>query len=58
MKNVPYASACDSLMCAMIATQLDIAHAVGVVRKFMANPGRAHSETTTSILSIFETGQR
>ena len=42
MKNVPYASVCGSLMYAMVATRPDIAHAVGVVCRFMADPGRAH----------------
>ena len=42
MKGVPYASACGSLMYAMVATRPDIAHAVGVVCRFMADPGRAH----------------
>ncbi|KAH7387965.1 hypothetical protein KP509_16G051000 [Ceratopteris richardii] len=50
MKSVPYASACGSLMYAMVATRPDIAHAVGVVSRFMANPGRAHWEVVKSIL--------
>ena len=50
MKNVPYASACDSLMYAMVATWPDIVHAVGVVSRFIANPGRAHREAIKSIL--------
>ncbi|MCO5613145.1 hypothetical protein L7F22_067421 [Adiantum nelumboides] len=40
MKGVPYASACGSLMYAMVATRPDIARAVGVVCRFMADPGR------------------
>ncbi|KAH9291902.1 hypothetical protein KI387_042909 [Taxus chinensis] len=38
MSQVPYASAVGSLMYAMVCTRLDIAHAVGVVRRFMSNP--------------------
>ena len=35
---VPYASAVGSLMYAMVFTRPDIAHAVGVVSRYMANP--------------------
>ena len=42
MKSVPYAPTVGSLMYAMVATQPDIAHAVGVVNRFMHNPGRSH----------------
>ncbi|MCO5573832.1 hypothetical protein L7F22_027607 [Adiantum nelumboides] len=50
MQSVPYASACGSLMYAMVATRPDIAHAVGVVSRFMANPGRLHSDAVKSIM--------
>ena len=42
MKLVLYALAVCSLMYAMVATRPDIAHAVGVVSKFMHNPNRSH----------------
>ena len=42
MAKVPYASACGSLMYAMVATRPDIAYAVGVVSRYMSNPGRKH----------------
>ena len=38
----PYASAVRSLMYAMVCTRPDIAHAVGVVSRYMANPGKEH----------------
>ncbi len=38
MNKVPYASAVGSLMYAMVYTRPDIAHAVGVVSRFMSNP--------------------
>ncbi|KAE8667244.1 hypothetical protein F3Y22_tig00112428pilonHSYRG00010 [Hibiscus syriacus] len=38
MSRVPYASAVGSLMFAMICTRPDIAQAVGVVSRYMANP--------------------
>ena len=42
MSKVPYASAIDSLMYAIVCTRLDIAHAVGVVSRFMSRPGKQH----------------
>ncbi|KAJ9548930.1 hypothetical protein OSB04_021473 [Centaurea solstitialis] len=42
MADVPYASAIGSLMYAMVCTRPDIAHAVGVVSRFMSDPGREH----------------
>jgi transposase InsO family protein len=42
MKKVPYASAVGSLMYAMVCTRPDIAHAVGVVSRFLSNPGKEH----------------
>jgi hypothetical protein len=42
MSRVPYSSAVGSLMYAMVCTRPDIAHAVGVVRRYMDNPGKEH----------------
>eukprot|EP00253_Pinus_taeda_P007251 PITA_07251 len=42
MSHVRYASAVGSLMYAMVCTRLDIAHAVGVLSKFMSKPGKEH----------------
>lgn len=50
MKGIPYASACGSLMYAMVATRPDIAYAVGVVSRYMSNPGKAHWEAVKCIL--------
>ncbi|KAG9457669.1 hypothetical protein H6P81_002177 [Aristolochia fimbriata] len=44
MKTVPYASAIGSLMYAMVSTRPDIAHVVGVMTRFMKNPGKEHWE--------------
>ena len=38
--KLPYASTIVSLMYAMICTRPDIAHAVGVVSRYMSNPGK------------------
>jgi len=50
MEGVPYASAVGSLMYAMVSTRPDIAHAVGVVSRFMSNPGKQHWEAVKWIL--------
>ena len=42
MSKVPYASVIGNLMYAMVCTRLDIAQAVGVLSKFMSNPGKEH----------------
>lgn len=38
--KVPYASIVSSLMYAMVCTRTNIYHSVGVVSRFMSNPGR------------------
>ena len=50
MSKVPYASAIGSLMYAMVCTRLDIAHAVGVVSRFMIRLGKQHWEVVKWIL--------
>ena len=42
MQKIPYASAVGSLMYVMVCTRLDIAHAVGVVSRFLSDPGKEH----------------
>ena len=42
MSKVPYASAVGSLMYAMVCTRPDIAYSVGLVSRFMGNPGKTH----------------
>ena len=41
---IPYSSAVGSLTYAMVCTRPDIAHAVGVVSKFLENPSKDHWE--------------
>ena len=50
MDKVPYASAVGSLMYAMVCTRPDLAHAVGVVSRFLSNPSRKHWEAVKWIL--------
>ena len=42
MSKVSYASTIGSLMYAMVCTRPNIAHAVGVVSRFMSRPGKQH----------------
>ena len=37
-----YSSAVGSLIYAMVCTHPDVSHSLGVVRRFLANPGKAH----------------
>ena len=50
MDKVPYASTVGILMYAMIATHPDIAFAVGVVSRYMSNPGKQHWEAVKGIM--------
>jgi hypothetical protein len=50
MSRVPYSSAVDNLMYAKVCTRPDIAHAVGVVRRYMNNIGKEHWEAVKWIL--------
>ena len=50
MSKVPYASAIGSMIYAMVYTRPDIAHAVGVVSRFMSKPGKQHWEAVKWIL--------
>jgi hypothetical protein len=50
MSRVPYSSTVGSLMYAMVCTRPDIAHAVGVVRRYMKNPCKEHWEEVKCIL--------
>jgi hypothetical protein len=45
MSHVPYASVVGSLMYAMVCTRPNIAHAVGVLSRYMSKPGKEHWTT-------------
>ena len=49
MKTVPYREAIGSLMYASITTWPDISFAVGMLSRFLDNPGRAHWESMKRI---------
>jgi hypothetical protein len=42
MSHVPHVSAVGSLMYAIVYARLEIAHAVGVLRRYMSKPGKEH----------------
>ncbi|GJR57614.1 putative polyprotein [Tanacetum coccineum] len=42
MSRIPYASVAGSLMYAIVCTRPDIAHAMSVVSRYMAHPGKEH----------------
>ena len=50
MSRVPYASAVGSLMYAMVCTRPNIAHAVGVLSRFMSKPGKEHWKAVKWVL--------
>ena len=50
MRRVSHASVVGSLMYVMVCTRLDIAYAVGVVSRFLSNPGRLHWEVVKWIM--------
>ena len=45
MAHVPYASVVSSLIYAMVCTRPDIAHALGVLSRYMMTPGNEHWTT-------------
>ena len=45
-----YSSAVGSLMYSIVCTRPDIAHAVGVVRRYINNPSKEHWKEVQSIL--------
>jgi hypothetical protein len=50
MSRVPYSSTVGNLVYEIACTRPYIAHAVGVVRKYMNNPGKEHWEAVKCIL--------
>lgn len=50
MSKIPYASAVGCLIYAMVATRPDIAYAVGVVSRYIANPGKRHWEAVKGVM--------
>eukprot|EP00253_Pinus_taeda_P010412 PITA_10412 len=49
MSHVPYESAVGSLIYVIVCTRPYIAHAVGVLRRFMSKPGKEHWTTVKRV---------
>ncbi|KAH9771353.1 Integrase catalytic domain-containing protein [Citrus sinensis] len=54
MLQVLYSNAVGSLMYAMVCTRPDISHAVGIVSRYMHNPGKGHWQTVKWILRYIQ----
>ena len=54
MSKVPYASAIGNLMYDMVCTRPNIAHAVGVVSKFMSRLAKQHWEAVKWIMKYLK----
>ena len=50
MDKLPYASACGSLMYAMITTHLEFFFAMGAISKYMSNLGKKHWQAVKGIM--------
>ncbi|GJS69264.1 retrotransposon protein, putative, ty1-copia subclass [Tanacetum coccineum] len=54
MSKVPYANVVGSLMYLMVCTRPDIAYAVSIVSRYLANPGKNHWEAVKWILKYLK----
>ena len=54
MKSKPYRSIIGSLMYGMVATRPDLAHSVGVLSRFSANPGEEHLQAAMNTLGYLK----
>jgi hypothetical protein len=54
MSRVPYSSTVGNLMYVMVCTIPYIVHAVGVVGRYMNNPGKEHWEAVKWILKYLK----
>jgi hypothetical protein len=53
MSRVPYASAVGSLMYAIVYTRPNIAHAIGVLSRYMSKAGKEHWTTIKRVFMYF-----
>ena len=51
MSHVLYVSAVGSLMYAMVCTRPNIAHAVGVLNRYLSKPGKEHWTTVKRVFT-------
>ena len=50
MQKIPYASAVGCLMYAQVCTRLDIAYIVGVLGRYLSNPGMDHWKAAKRVM--------
>ena len=50
MKKIPYASAVGSLMYAQVCTRPDIAYIIGMLGRYLSNPGMEHWKAAKRVL--------
>ncbi|XP_047339823.1 secreted RxLR effector protein 161-like [Impatiens glandulifera] len=50
MEKIPYASTVGSLMYAQVCTRPDIVYIVGVLRRYLSNPGLDHWEAAKRVM--------
>ncbi|GJX20885.1 retrovirus-related pol polyprotein from transposon TNT 1-94 [Tanacetum coccineum] len=53
MSRIPYASSVESLMYVMVCTRSDTADATSVVSRYMAHPGKEHSNAVKRSFAVF-----
>ncbi|KAH9698871.1 Integrase catalytic domain-containing protein [Citrus sinensis] len=58
MTKVPYANVVGCMMYAMVLTRPDLAHALSVVSKFMATPGKEHWKAVKWVLRYLKSTQQ
>ncbi|RVW72007.1 Retrovirus-related Pol polyprotein from transposon TNT 1-94 [Vitis vinifera] len=56
MKNIPYASAVESLMYVQVCTRPDIAFAIGMLGRYQSNPGIDHWKAAKKDMSLLLAG--
>ena len=54
MENIPYASAVGSLMYAQVCTRPNITFIVGVLGRYLSNPGQAHWVATKKVMRYLQ----
>ena len=54
MQKIPYASAIGSLMYAQVCTRLDIAYIVGMLGRYLSNPGIDHWKAAKRVMRYLQ----
>ena len=54
MSKIPYASAVDSIMCAILCTRLDVSYALSMMSRFHSNPGECYWTAVKNILKYLK----